>query len=124
VESIKGSNKLEDLTSMRLSLEKTTEDVDKLISILKYLKQQELTYEEVKNSKLGKSISKLTKNTNKEVSTISNEIVNKWRKLDKPTENSKSNNTKKKWYGFRGWKLFKNIEIVRKYKSDEKKKNQ
>jgi hypothetical protein len=64
-----------------------------MISILKRLKNANAAYEDLSNSKIGKTIMKLSKHKNTEIISLTGALIEKWKKLkktDKKTENDET----------------------------------
>jgi transcription elongation factor S-II len=80
--SIKDSNKLEEIIKMKNVLE-TKEDSDTLSSVLNKLLDTEVGYDDISNSKIGKTLKKLTKHKNQDISKLSDKVIDKWKKMVK-----------------------------------------
>jgi len=76
---------------IKKSLEDDKADDDMKVSVLKHLKLKEVTYNDLSVTKIGKTVNKLSKNSNPEISAIATDVVNVWKKkCKKPEEKEKS----------------------------------
>ncbi len=80
------SEKVEEIIEMRNILD-SHNDMDLLVTTLKRLNEINISYNDISITKIGKTLKKLTKHSDKKISIHAENIINKWKKLvkvDKP----------------------------------------
>ena len=100
VVDISSSDRVEEIIEMRNILNEN-DDTDLLITTLKRLNDINVSYNDISITKIGKTLKKLTKHSEKLISIHAISIINKWKKLvkvekpeEKVEENSKLSITK------------------------------
>jgi hypothetical protein len=74
------NNKIEEIIELRTILEKEV-DNEQLESILTKLENYNITYDDLKVTKVGHSLKKLTKHKSEVISKRAETLMNKWKKL-------------------------------------------
>jgi len=69
------------LNVLRGELEQTTTPEDRLLAILEQLDKEGVSYEIIKETKIGYAVGKLRKHLNTKIVALSNNLVNKWKKI-------------------------------------------
>jgi len=97
---ISKNEKMDELNEIKKILE-NKQDNDILYSKLKDLKSMEISYDDLYNTKIGKTINSLTKSKDDRIKEISNKLLISWKKIVKnksnpTTESSTKGNLKEK----------------------------
>jgi hypothetical protein len=85
------NNRVDEIIEMRTLLDKIS-DTDELETVLKKLDDYNITYDDLKVTKVGISLKKLTKHKNDIIAKKAESLINKWKKLvDKNNSNTNIN---------------------------------
>jgi hypothetical protein len=84
------NNRVDEIIEMRTLLDKIS-DIDELESVLKKLDDYNITYDDLKVTKVGISLKKLTKHKSDIIAKKAETLINKWKKLIDKNSNTNGN---------------------------------
>jgi hypothetical protein len=109
VVDIHSSDKLDEIIEIRTILD-SKDDIDVISSSLKRLSEIAVTLNDINVSKIGKSLKKLTKHSDKRISKQADDLVDKWKKSVKSEKPHEKKDAKSSTFADNNKKIFASIE--------------